>query len=302
MRPLLIASGLALWAGATVLLSRVRWVARPSLTERLGPFVPSGAGGAPRPGALSVASLRETLAPLARTGGERLAAALGVREDVGVRLQRIHSPLDATGFRLRQVGAATAAFAVAALLVAALPALRGPVGLLPLFGGPLLAFLVLEHQLARASARWQRRLFLELPVVAEQLAMLLASGYSLGGALVRLAERGHGAAATDLRRVVARVRQGLTEPQALREWAAVAQVDALDRLVPVAAMSRETADLGRLLAEEARAVRKEVQRDVAERAERKGQQVWIPVTVATLVPGVVFILIPFLSAMRSFLE
>lgn len=300
MSPLLVASGIALWIGATLLVSQLRWVSRPSLADRVRPFViPPGVGSPPRSRS-PVASLRELLGPIARDGGERLAAALGVREDVGLRLRRIHSPLDATAFRLRQVGAATAALAGGVLLAVTVPALRGPAGLVPLLGGPLLAFLVLEQQLAAASARWQRRLFLELPVVAEHLAMLLGSGYSLGGALNRLAVRGHGAAATDLQRVVARVRHGLTEEQALREWAETARLDALDRLVPVMAMSRESSDIGRLLGEEARAIRKEVQRTVAEQVERKGQQVWVPVTVATLVPGVIFILIPFLSAMRSF--
>jgi hypothetical protein len=36
--------------------------------------------------------------------------------------------------------------------------------------------------------------------------------------------------------------------------------------------------------------------------ERRGQQVWIPVTVATLLPGVVFIAIPFTSALAAFIQ
>jgi hypothetical protein len=34
--------------------------------------------------------------------------------------------------------------------------------------------------------------------------------------------------------------------------------------------------------------------------ERRSQQVWIPVTVATLVPGVIFLSIPFIEALRQF--
>ena len=94
------------------------------------------------------------------------------------------------------------------------------------------AFLVVEQQLAGASARWQRRIFLELPVVAEQL----------GHAARRRATRwalpcpawppaGTGACGRDLVRVTGRIRQGLTEVEALREWAAVADVEALRRLV-----------------------------------------------------------------------
>ena len=33
---------------------------------------------------------------------------------------------------------------------------------------------------------------------------------------------------------------------------------------------------------------------------RRAQLVWIPVTIATLVPGVLFMAIPFIAAMRNF--
>ena len=47
-------------------------------------------------------------------------------------------------------------------------------------------------------------------------------------------------------------------------------------------------------------MRRESQRRLIERIERRNEQVWIPVTVATLVPGVVFLMIPFLDALGSF--
>ncbi|QBI20038.1 hypothetical protein ER308_11020 [Egibacter rhizosphaerae] len=300
MIELLVAAGLAMWAGATLLLSHCRWFARSPLDARLRPYSALGAGREPRAGLLSFESFREIIAPLSRTVGERLARVMGVTEDLALRLQRIHSPLDPTAFRVRQIGAAVAAVGVAVLLVIALEPLRGPLAGVPLLAGPLLAFLVMEQRVATASSRWQRRIYLELPVVAEQLAMLLSSGYSLGAAVHRVAVRGNGAVATDLRRVAARMRQGLSEVEALREWAAIAQVEAVDRLMPVLAMNREASDLGRLLADEARAIRKAVQRESIERMERKGQQVWIPVTVATLVPGMIFMLIPFLAAVELF--
>jgi tight adherence protein C len=181
-------------------------------------------------------------------------------------------------------------------------ALRPPpvASLLFIAGGPLLAFLVLEQQVASASEAWKRRLFHELPVVAEQLAMLLSSGYSLGAGLKRLSERGRGCAARDLAGVCGRLRQGLTAVEALREWARVADVEALNRLLPVLALNREASDLGRLVSDEARAIRRDVHRQLIETAERRGQQVWIPVTVAALLPGMVFIAVPFLEAMRLF--
>ena len=248
---------------------------------------------------LSVESFRDVIGPLCRGIGERVARALGITEELAVRLDRLHSPLDVTAFRLRQVGWSLAGFGLSAALTLAV---RPPpvAGLIFVLAGPLLAFLILEQRLAAASEAWKQRLFLELPVVAEQLAMLLAAGFSLGAALNRLAARGHGVTARDLARVCGRIRQGLTEIEALREWAEVADVEALTRLVPVLALNREASDLGRLVSEEARAIRRDAHRSLVESIERRSQQVWIPVTVAALVPGVLFLVVPFTEALRLY--
>lgn len=296
---LLVASGLALWAGATMLLAELRWFRRRPLADRLAPYLPGGTGGTGRGGVLSADSFRDVVGPLAREVGGRLSRFVGVSEELAVRLERVHSPLDVTAFRVRELGWAVAAFAaggVATALVGPPPA----VAALLVVGSPLLAFLLVEQQLASASQRWQRRIVLELPVVSEQLGMLLAAGYSLGAALNRIAARGSGACATDLRRVCGRLRQGLSEIEALREWSATADVDALERLVTVLSLNRQAGDLGRLIAEEARSLRRDVQRQLVEAIERRAQLVWVPVTVATLVPGVIFLAVPFLEAMRLF--
>jgi tight adherence protein C len=301
MPRLLAASALLLMVGGTLVLSELRWFNRQPLAERLRPYGPSArtSGTSRGVGLLSVASFRDVVGPLARQVGERLAAGLGVDEDLSLRLERVHSTMDATEFRVRQLGWSAAGFGVGALMAAAT---RPPLAitLLLVAGLPTLAFLVVEQQLAVTSDRWKRRVFLELPVLSEQLGMLLGAGYSLGGALNRLAARGSGSSALDLAAVCGRIRQGLSEVDALREWAAVADVDALSRLVSVLSLNREAGDLGRLVADEARAIRREVQRELIEQIERRAQQVWIPVTVATLVPGAVLLAVPFLEALRLF--
>jgi hypothetical protein len=292
-------SGAVGWVGATLLLSQVRWFARLPLGERLRPYAPGGMGRPSRAGVLSVESFRDAIGPLSRSVGEKVARLVGVREDLEVRLLRVHASLDVTGFRVRQIGSSVAGFGLAVLVAMALQP-PVPVVLVLLIGGPVLAFLVQEQRLASESSRWQRSLFLEIPVVAEQLALLLSAGWSLTSALNRLAARSSGATALDLRRVCLRIRQGVPEAVALEEWALVAQVPVVDRLVPVLALNRDTSDLGRLIAEEARAARRDVHRELIEAAERRNQQVWIPVTVATLVPGVLFMAIPFVEALRAF--
>lgn len=295
----LIPFGLLAWCGVTLLLSEIRWFARRPLDDRLRPYVAGGWQRSRSGGILSVESFREVVAPLASTVGEQVSRLCGIHESLSTRLERMHSPLDATALRVRQLGWATAAFLVGATAVLALqPPLM--LGFLLVFATPLLAFLIVEQQVAAASARWQHRLFLELPVISEQIGMLLTAGFSLGAALARVADRGSGACAQDLERVGRRVRQGLSDTEALREWAELADVAAVERLVGVLSLNRDTGDLGRLIAEEARSVRREVHRQLAAQLDRRAQQVWIPVTVATLLPGTIFLAVPFLQAMRLY--
>lgn len=299
MRGALVLGGLGLWVGMTLLLSQVRWFARASLTERLRPYAVGGAPLGRRAGVLSVESFRDAIGPLSRAIGERAARLAGVSEELEVRLARVHSPLDVTAFRVRQVGWSVAGLGAASLLAIGLR-LPPVIAFAFLVGGPIVAFLVQEQRLAAESQRWQRRIFLELPVVAEQLSLLLSAGWSLSAALNRLASRSHGATGQDLERVCWRIRQGLSETDALREWARLAAVPALDRLVPILALNRDTSDLGRLVGDEARAVRRDVHRELIEAAERRNQQVWIPVTVAALVPGALFLAVPFVEALSAF--
>ncbi len=293
-------AALACWVGLTLVLADLGWFARTPLTERLRPYL--GGGGVDRtPAVLSVASLREIVGPVAVSAGARLARVFGVNEELSIRLTRIHAAVDVQGFRVRQLGWSALALVVTAAtaIVAGLPAV---VALAGLAAAPLLAFLITEQQVARASRDWQDRLSRELPVAAEQLGMLLGAGYSLRGALDRIALRSTGCIATDLAIVGQRIRQGLSDVDALREWAEIARVDGVDRLVGVLALNQEASDLSRLISEEARAIRRDHQRQLIEAIERRSQQVWIPVTVATLVPGALFLAVPFLEAMRFFTE
>jgi tight adherence protein C len=288
------------WFGATLLLGELRGFRRIALSARIGPYLP-GAGRV-RPsssGPLSVESFRDVVVPLLDNTGDKLSRLLGVSEALAVKLERIHSPESVNEFRVRELGNTLAALTAAAVITLTVQP-PAPIGLLLLLGGPSLTFLLREHQVGHAAAAWQERIFSELPILSEQLGMLLGAGYSLGSALNRLAQRGSGACAIDLQRVCGRIRQGVGDRSALTEWADLAAVPALDRLVSVLSLNREANDLSRLISEEARSIRREAHRQLIEAIERRAQQVWIPVTVATLVPGVLFMVVPFVQAMRLF--
>ena len=76
----------------------------------------------------------------------------------------------------------------------------------------------------------------------------------------------------------------------------------VSRLVGVLTLNRETGDLGRLIAEEARTIRREAHRELLAQLERRAQQVWVPVTLATLLPGTLLLAVPFLQAMQVFTD
>jgi len=290
---------IALWVGATMVLSELRWFRRLPLVERLRPFEPGGLRRSSTGSAFTNRSFSDVLVPLATGVGERVSRGFGVSEELTLRLDRVHSADDVTAFRTTQVGWAAGALGLATLLLVAIrPPV--PVALFLLVAAPLVAFLVLEQRLALQSEAQQKRLFLELPIITEQLGMLLSSGYSINAALGRVAERGDGACVSDIGRLTARIRHGIPTDQALREWARVADVAALHQLVSVLTLHDEAGDLGHLISTEARSMRREAQRDLIEQIERRNQQVWIPVTVATLVPGVIFLAVPFMNALADF--
>lgn len=301
MTPLIVLVAISGLVGATLLLSELPWFARASLAERLRPYSIAGRSRPEHAGMLSVESFREVIAPLSGAIGEKVARIFGVSEDLALRLERVHSAMTVADFRVRQIAWSCLGVVLGAIASTLLAPPAAVVALL-VFGTPILMFLIIEQRLAAESQRWQRRIFLELPVISEQLGMLISAGYSLNGALSRVAARTNGACSYDLVRVVARTHQGIRDVDALREWAALADVDSLDRLVSILSLNDDAADLGRLIGEEARTIRRDVQRETVEQIERRNQQVWIPVTVAALVPGVILMAIPFMDAMALFSE
>jgi tight adherence protein C len=292
--------GLLTLVGGALLLGELRWARRRGLVERIGPYLPGGTRPLGRSAVWAAPSWRAAAAPLARHVGDRVARVFGVSEPLATRLARVHAGQSVTDVRLSQLRWAGGGL-LAGGLVAGVLGLGGAVTLLFLAGGALLAFLVVEQSTVTASERWKQRLLRELPVVAEQLGMLLGAGYSLPAALNRLAERGRGASGRDLARVCERIRLGHDEVAALRDWARIADVPALGRLVEVLVLNRTIpGDLSRLISQEARSIRRDAHRSLVEAIERRGQQVWVPVTVATLVPGVIFLAVPFVEALRQF--
>lgn len=287
----LAASSAALMAvGGTVTLSGLRWFRQTSLTARLAR--PSSPPAGTR-------RLGNVLASAAAASGSAVAALLGSDPDLEIKLARAGAAQSPEEFRSRQFCAAAGAFVTVAVALTAMGAAPAVVVAIAM-GSAAATFGVFEHQLARAVRSRRMQIIEELPIVAEQIGMLLASGLSLTSALDVAAQRGSGICATDLRQVTARVVAGTGVETALAEWADGAGSAEIRRFIGVLTLHEETADVASLVSDEARSARMEVHRQLISLIERRSEQVWIPVTVAALVPGAVLLAIPFSDALRGY--
>lgn len=294
-------AGVSMCLGTALLLSQVRWFARMPLAARLAPYSSAGLGRHTRAGQPVSTSFETLTSGLGRWAGSRIAVFSGQRTGLERRLRRLHASVDAASFRGRQLLGSFAAAALAGVVALTLGASPGPFAIL-VGGGFTLVLVVVEQRIVAADEQRRARIRRELPVVAEQIAMLLSSGFALHGALRHVAHRASGAVAEDLGRVLTRIGQGVAQERALREWADLVDVDAATRFVDVLSLDRHAADLGRLITTEVRQIRASLQRDLVAAIDRRAQQVWIPVTVATLVPGVIFIAVPFTAALATFVD
>lgn len=294
-------AAVAAWFGLALVIDGTRWGARRRLAERLRPYSLGAMGRVSRPPPThGLAELREIVQPLLVRVTEAAAKVGGSSTPLETRLRQVHAPVSPTDFRLRQASWMVVAGGIGVaggIVVVAPAAVIAGMGV----AAALLGFLLVEQQLAAAAARRQTLIRRELPIVAEQLGMLTAAGYGLVRAIERIALRSSGATSQDLRVIVGRVSQGVDVHRALREWADRVQVDAVFRLVAVLDLEKVSGDLPPLIAAEARALRRDLHRDLLADLERRAQQVWIPVTVATLLPGALLIGVPFSAALSGFL-
>jgi tight adherence protein C len=277
----------ALWVGSGLLVSTLGPVRRPSLADRVRPYVVP----------TSTAPIRNRGVALSLLLGDRLSRLLRSTEPLDRRLRRVHHPLDAGAFRFRQVSHAVIGLGLAGAVAVTLP----PTWAVALVvATPLVVFAAHEQRLVALDRTQTAKVIRELPTVAEQLAMLLAAGRSVPAAIAQLGERGQGPCAADLRRVTRRIQQGLGEAEALREWADLRPTPGIVHLAGVLTLAGEATDLDRLVEQEAEAIRADAHRELLATLERRSQQVWVPVTVATLLPGSLLLLVPFLDALRLF--
>jgi tight adherence protein C len=296
------ALGLLAAVGIALVLTRLPVLRRPSLQDRLAPYL---AAAAP-PSALLVAPQRS--GPWAQLGRQLIGDAsrvaeplLAGRASVARRLARLGpttpTSLTVETFRQQQLLAAFAG----ALLGAALLALRLGAGLgLPAvslaaatLGLAAAGGWLRDQALTRTVRRRQRRLAAQLPHAAELLALAVSAGESPVAALERVSRVSPREIGQELAGVVADVRAGCGIADGLARLRDRTDVASLVRFADAmtVAISRGT-PLAGVLRAQASDAREAAKRDLLEAGGRNEVRMLLPVVFLLLPVTLLFALYP----------
>ncbi|MGH3744657.1 MAG: type II secretion system F family protein [Mycobacteriales bacterium] len=286
------AVGLLGGVGAATALARVPAWRRPSLADRMAPYLRDQ----PRPSRLLDRRSGDA-APIVAELGRRLGRALGGNASVRRRLVALGSDLTVDDVRQQQVlwGATGGAAGLVLLAVRVL----GGIGLPPLslaavvVVGILAGVIARDAALTRAVRRREETIALELPTVAELLALAVGAGESALGALERVTQRSTGELARELRGALADARSGTPFVAALQGVAARTTLPSLVRFVDgiTVALQRGT-PLADVLRAQAVDVREDGRRVLLETGGKREIAMMAPVVFLILPVVIVFALFP----------
>ncbi|MFI7586694.1 type II secretion system F family protein [Spongisporangium articulatum] len=295
---------LGLGFGAGVWLVAVGLPTRraPTLDQRLAPYV---GWRQPIDGRGVGARLLRVVRPAARRAEEWYARLGSDPESVRRRLRQAGDPTTLEQFRAQQTLSGLGAGAVGALLVGVRASGFGfgpDVG--PLRAVLLVAVCVLVGVVARDQVlSWRararvNRILGEFPAVAELLALSVAAGEGLAGALERVARTSSGELADELRQALGDTRTGAPLPDALEAMADRVQTTGLGTFVDglVVALERGTplADVLRAQAQDARVL---ARRRLMEAGGRREIVMMVPVVFLILPVTVLFAVYPGLAVL-----
>jgi tight adherence protein C len=294
------ALGLLGGGGLALSMSRLPMLRRPSLDDRLAPYLRDTA----RPSRLLTA--RRTVTPfptLERIVGPLLADAvrmverlLGGAGSVRRRLDQAGRGLTVEEFRAQQVvGAAVGLLAGLGLsLLLSAGGEFAPVPLLVLtLGAGVAGLLARDQWLSREVARREQRMMTEFPTIAELLALAVAAGEGPVGALERVSRISRGELARELRRALADARSGHSLVHALQGIADRTGLAPLARFVDGVAIAVERGTpLAEVLRAQAVDAREAGKRALLEAGGRKEIGMMVPVVFLVLPVTVLFALFP----------
>lgn len=287
--------GLFLSAGLLLTVSGWRRTRRPSLDQRVAPYVrdvhPQVIGPA---GPTNVVGA--VFGPSVRAVGDVVGEALGGSASVSRRLARLGSATTIDEFRTRQVlwGSAGlgAGIAVATILWSGRTA-GVPLLLLICALGFVAGVLFCDQHLSSQVTAREREMQAEFPVVADLLALAVAAGESPVAGLDRIMRVCHGALADELGTVIAEVRTGTPIAVAFDALATRTGVTSIARFAEGLAIAVERGTpLVDVLHSQASDVREAGRRELIEAGGRKEVAMMIPVVFLILPVTVIFAFFP----------
>ena len=234
--------------------------------------------------------------PSLRSGAQRLERLLGGANSIRRRLARAGVERTVEEFRIEQLLWGTVAFggALVVSVVALSLGTGNPIGMLvfcTLLG--VLGVLARDTYLTSQVRRRERRLLVELPTVAELLALSVAAGEGPAGALDRVARSCRGELADELKRVLAETRAGETLVRALDALADRTGLLALSRFADGLAVALERGTpLADVLRAQAGDIREAGRRELIESGARREVAMMVPVIFLVLPVTIAFAFYP----------
>jgi len=213
--PLGVGLGVILGLGLWLVLAAVPRIGRPSLMERVAPYVadlsPEARSLIGRRSADPAPVLGLVVLPAARQFRSLVSAWLGGSEVIARRLRQAGSQATVERFRAEQLAWAAAAFAIAAALTLLAPTFTGLPTVVRVafpFVFAALGAVVWDWMLQRRARRRLARISSELPTVLEFLTLSLTAGEGMLDAIRRVATAGSGELPGEFARVVTAVGAG----------------------------------------------------------------------------------------------
>lgn len=298
--PLALLCGILIGLGAWIALSALPRIGRPSLAERVAPYVADVSGEA-----RSMLARRTSdpspvfgvvVGPVLRRLRGIAVSWLGGPETVARRLRQAGSNATVERFRAEQLAWGATSFAAAVLLALFAPGfetLPTPVRILAPLLAAAVGVLARDWALQRSAARRLARISEELPTVLEFLTLSLTAGEGMLDALRRIARIGSGELPQEFKAVVAAVGTGVPLADAITTLRDELDHPALSRALDqvLGALDRG-APLATVLASQAGDARDQAKRTIIELAGRKEIAMLVPLVFLILPVTIAFALLP----------
>ncbi|WP_328335178.1 type II secretion system F family protein [Kribbella sp. NBC_00382] len=292
--------GALLGGGLLLVVRRLPFLRKPSVDDRIGPYLRDIGGSDVFRGVVNSGSpfyaIVRLFGPSLRAGAQRLERILGGAVSIRRRLARAGIDRTVEEFRIEQVlwGAVGFGVGLVIALVALSLGIGNPIGLLVLSCFlAVIGVLSRDTYLTSQVSRRERRLLAELPTVAELLALSVAAGEGPAAALDRVARSCRGELADELQRVLAETRAGDPLVRALDALADRSGLVALSRFADGLAVALERGTpLADVLRAQAGDIREASRRELIESGARREVAMMIPVVFLVLPVTIAFAFYP----------